>query len=521
MTNSAATAALDDNRFDELLVEYLEDVISDADGAKLDAALRDSHKRQRQFTQVCLIGQAIAESRDETLMELLAAELVEPQAERPPGETWRAAAWEWFIQPMTLGMLVSGIVMTIILLSLALLTVPEWRPGTPVVHQPSTEFVARISRTSGATFHETSDGNFQNRDLFDDDKIVLDGGLVVIEYGTGARVVLEGPATYHINGPNGGDLRRGKVVAQADSAASQGFTVAVPGARIVDVGTQFGAEVSANGGSQVAVLSGEVEVIGDRPQQRIRIVAGEGASVEASTGKIVRQDTADSQFASALVARLNRLEYPPIAVGATAERFEQRPAMTNTISGFKVTAGPNRKLVLAASWESADTSISAVWRGTEAFTTAVNSADGRNSAILYLDDPTPGKGDIVVTFGTALRSRVGAISLVNAAAGVDVTSTAGGVAGSLATTKPGSLVVGVYTTNDPNGHISGPFSQTLYSGDAGSCRGDAGFQLEANAGMKGYSWKVSNAAEDNHVIAAFVRAADSLDRKQQADKMNE
>lgn len=487
------------NRLEPLLVALTEGALTDELRAELRSELAADPEARAYYARYQFVHAALAWHGSPSLVEVV--ETTESE------ETWRSTAWEWFIQPMTLGVLVSGIVMTIILLSLALLTVPEWRPGAPVADVPSTEFVARISRTSGATFHETSDGNFQNRDLFDDDQIVLTAGLVVITYDTGARVVLEGPATYHINGANGGDLRRGKVVAQADSAASQGFTVAVPGARIVDVGTQFGAEVSADGGSQVEVLSGAVELIGDRPQQRIRIVAGEGASIEAGSGKIVRREGDNAQFAFALVSRLKRLEYPPIAVGATAEQFERRPAMTNTISGFKVTGGSNRKLVLAVSWESADSSISAVWKGTEAFTTAVNSADGRNSAILYLDDPTPGKGDIVVTFGSATRSRLGAISLVNAAAGADFTSTAAGLSGVLTTTEPGSLVVGVYTTNDPNGHISGPFSQTLYSGDAGSCRGDAGFQLEANAEMKGYAWKASSAAEDNHVMAAFVRAA--------------
>ncbi len=64
-------------------------------------------------------------------------------------------------------------------------------------------------------------------------------------------------------------------------------------------------------------------------------------------------------------------------------------------------SGSNRKLVLTASWESANSGISATWNGTQNFTVAVNSANGRNSAILYLDDPTPGTGNIVVTFPVA------------------------------------------------------------------------------------------------------------------------
>ncbi len=446
---------------------------------------------------------------------LLAAQHAPSPAYAPPMPGRLARGWDMFYdvikQPMALGAIISGLFLTTILLSLALI-VPERELATPAERVPSTEFVARITAISEATFDQASHGNLRNRDLFDDDTIVLNSGLVVITYDTGARVVLEGPATYHIDGANGGDLRLGKLVARVDTPESHGFAVAIPGARIVDLGTEFGAEVSADGGSQVAVLSGEVELVGEG-QPPLRIVAGEAASAEAGSGNIARQDVANSEFASALASRLRRLEYPPIAVRATAERFEGRDQATNMISGFQVAGGNNRKLVLAASWESADSNISAVWKGQEPFRTAIISGTGRNCAILYLDDPTPGRGDIVVTFGSATHSRIGVVSLINAAAGVGPTSSNDGVAGSLATTEPDSLVVGVYTTNSPVGKVSGPFSQTIYNGDAGSCWGNAGCQSEPIAGLKSYSWKAAGAKEDAHVLAAFVGTAVSTEQK--------
>ncbi|MEX1223930.1 MAG: hypothetical protein WEA31_05220, partial [Pirellulales bacterium] len=410
-------------------------------------------------------------------------------------------------QPMALGAIVSGLFITIILLSLALWKVPEWRPDAPVVQQPSTEFVARIASNSQAAFDDSSDGNFKNRDLFDDDTIVLTSGLVVIEYDTGARVVLEGPATYQVQGVNGGDLRVGKLVARADTAASHGFAIEIPGARVVDLGTEFGLEVTADGSSNVAVLSGEIDLTGAGEQSGVRLAAGQAATVEARTGRITHRDVKQAQFAQALIAGLERMGQPPIIVGGTAERLQRRSSTTNKIASFRVARGDHRKLVLAASWESSDASISATWKGSEVFLAAVNSDGGRNSAILYLDDPTPGTGDIVVTFGSATRSRVGVVSLYNTAAGVDVTSSGTGSTGSLTTTEPGSLVIGVYTTNDPNGRVQGPFSQTLYNGDAGSCRGDAGCEHEATAGVRDYNWNADNSSGDNHVLAAFVGTA--------------
>jgi hypothetical protein len=88
---------------------------------------------------------------------------------------------------------------------------------------------------------------------------------------------------------------------------------------------------------------------------------------------------------------------------ASIQRYEiSTTATTNTISNLTVPSGSYRKLVLTASWEQGSPAgISATWNGTQNFTTAVKSASGRNAAILYLDDPTPGTGNIVVTFAAA------------------------------------------------------------------------------------------------------------------------
>lgn len=229
---------------------------------------------------------------------------------------WMLDAYDWINTPAALGMLISGLLMTIILLSLALWTVPEWRPGATVAQQPTTDFVARISNTSAATFDDSSGGNFQNRDLFDDDTIVLNSGLAVIEYDTGARVVIEGPAMYQVQGANGGDLRHGKLVARVETKNAQGFAVAIPGGRVIDLGTEFGVEVAADGTSQVAVLDGEVEVVGEPSaagaKQRMRLAAGEAVSVDPTSGTItLHGDTQVARF-TRLSADLRSMQHPAL-----------------------------------------------------------------------------------------------------------------------------------------------------------------------------------------------------------------
>jgi methionine-rich copper-binding protein CopC len=192
---------------------------------------------------------------------------------------------------------------------------------------------------------------------------------------------------------------------------------------------------------------------------------------------------------------------------ANTQRYESSTATANTISNFTVPSGSYRKLVLTASWEQGSPAgISATWNGSQNFTVAVKSASGRNAAILYLDDPTPGTGNIVVTFAAATQSRVGVLSMVGAARGVARTSTSSGVSGSLAVPVNGSLVTGVYTSNGlPT--ITGPFASILHNGDSGSSAGNAGYQIVPTAGSANYTWTVSAPSADNNVLAAFVPSA--------------
>ncbi len=194
-----------------------------------------------------------------------------------------------------------------------------------------------------------------------------------------------------------------------------------------------------------------------------------------------------------------------ITVNASTQRYQSTAQTTNTIN-FTVPSGSNRKLVLLASWEDGNQGISATWNGTQTFTAAVNTTSDRNAAILYLDAPTAGTGNIVVTFPVNTSSRVGVLSLTGVAPGVARTSRASGRSGSLNHPVDGSFVTGVYTSNGlPT--INGPFSTTLYNGDAGSCAGNAGYQLMLTAGTVNYPWAVTNPVEDSHALATFVPAS--------------
>ena len=89
-------------------------------------------------------------------------------------------------------------------------------------------------------------------------QLQLEKGLVQITYSNKAVVLLEGPVSYTVDTPQSGFLDRGKLIARADTEQSRQFTIVTPNARFVDMGTEFGVAVEANGRAAVAVFAGKV-----------------------------------------------------------------------------------------------------------------------------------------------------------------------------------------------------------------------------------------------------------------------
>ena len=90
-------------------------------------------------------------------------------------------------------------------------------------------------------------------------ELQLETGLAEIEFNNGARVALEGPARFELISVDCGHLQDGKLAAIVPKRAT-GFTVSTPMATIVDLGTEFGVEVSKEGTTDVEVVVGKVDV---------------------------------------------------------------------------------------------------------------------------------------------------------------------------------------------------------------------------------------------------------------------
>ncbi len=121
-------------------------------------------------------------------------------------------------------------------------------------------------------------------------------GTLQLDFYSGARVVLEGPASLELLSPDLARLEQGKLTAKVPPPA-EGFTVLNANLRVVDRGTEFGMSATGTDDCEVHVFDGEVELQGDVPGATAReLFEGEAVSIrqgKSTTFTADRQSFAD------------------------------------------------------------------------------------------------------------------------------------------------------------------------------------------------------------------------------------
>ncbi len=188
---------------------------------------------------------------------------------------------------------------------IAMLTVAMWgvwlliiRPGEPPVvknrpassghlrgaHVPT---VARLVRTVGAKWQDTTGLFFDGMHLARGRTLRLQSGLAKVAFHSGTEIILEGPAELQVDGENRCVLAQGALVAHVPRPA-RGFLVQTPTADFIDLGTEFGA-YSDGQRSVIKVFQGQVAVQAHQVEQRLRLTAGEAAQVVHSDDRTPAQ----------------------------------------------------------------------------------------------------------------------------------------------------------------------------------------------------------------------------------------
>jgi len=203
----------------------------------------------------------------------------------------------------------------------------------------------------------------------------------------------------------------------------------------------------------------------------------------------------------------------PISVLNSAEYHGSTAATTHTLS-FETISDDNGKLVVTIGSETSAT-LDSVTYGGVALTQAASTGTSRLAAVYYLDDPAAGTADLVVTFSGDARTRIGAVSLGNAADGVSVTADADAVndvslSVDLTTIKKDTLVIAAYTQNG-GGLTTEPYSagERISYGDSGSSFTSTGYvQVPTISGPTTYTWTISVAQSCDAVLVGFASAGE-------------
>src|SRR3954454_24043396 len=133
------------------------------------------------------------------------------------------------------------------------------------------------------------------------DTIRLTRGQLRLDFACGATVTMKSPAALQVISPKRTRAILGTLKAHAGVGA-EGFTVETPRTTVVDLGTDFGVDVSRHGSTDVVVFNGAVDLHSqgiDGLNALQRLSAGEGVRVsgEGTASRIV--SIRDSQFSMA------------------------------------------------------------------------------------------------------------------------------------------------------------------------------------------------------------------------------
>src|SRR6185503_5143896 len=153
----------------------------------------------------------------------------------------------------------------VLLAALLLLTT---RPSSESTSAPSYEGCAVLTRAFDTAWGESPAPALGS--VLPKRRLVLTSGSIQLEFFSGARVILEGPADFELVSTNEGLCRHGKLRAFVPPQAN-GFVVRTSTITLVDRGTEFGLRADRGGDAEVHVFQGRVELRGRGASEQLGV----------------------------------------------------------------------------------------------------------------------------------------------------------------------------------------------------------------------------------------------------------
>jgi len=164
---------------------------------------------------------------------------------------------------------------------------------------PAAEAVARITGTHNCIWSDPQETISYGSSLFPGQRIELAEGLAEITFDDGATLLLEGPASFNVDGSNKVALLAGRLAAVVPQRA-EGFHVRTASLDVFDVGTEFGLVAQQSGAAEVHVFNGLVkaDVLDNqgRATRRLELNAAEAARISPLSTTVVEFPANDAGF---------------------------------------------------------------------------------------------------------------------------------------------------------------------------------------------------------------------------------
>ena len=263
-------------RLHELIDAWRDGMLTEATAAELSQLLRDSDEARRIFR---------AESQMHGLLHLaVMAEAVEKAARQgswrthpaPAGGVEKSRRLGAHITSRKLLLAGTGVLVLSVVAAFLWLHVAPPQPRAP-------ESFATLTRATDCVWDGPTSP--EPGDRLAAGGLSLREGTAEIRLASGVDLLVEAPASMELVDAGNSVLHTGRIVVRVPSTAT-GYAVDTPKVRVVDLGTEFGVDVQADGETVVQVFAGAVVAELKKPdpsgKRSRRLVAGETVRIDAS-----------------------------------------------------------------------------------------------------------------------------------------------------------------------------------------------------------------------------------------------
>ena len=284
---------------ESLLLEWETDTLDNEGVERLRAILRTNADARNSFLQHQFISACLQLDGDAGLAATFAS------GPATGDTTTQAPIAVLRKQPISMRVLLASAAALALCILVGRLAYLEWnRPAAPTIpivvdaddtpqtdQEATSRGVALVTRLLDVDWAADQE-SYEVGDALSPGRFRITSGVAQVEFFCGATVIIEGPADLDLKSDTLARVRQGRLRAQVPPAA-RGFALEMDDLKLVDLGTEFGVSVSAQG-ADIQVFDGEVEIHAENSPSR-QLNAGQ-ALTRSATGALRTSQVTPEQF---------------------------------------------------------------------------------------------------------------------------------------------------------------------------------------------------------------------------------